>query len=78
MLHIPSYKEAWKLKRQWCRDNSYIDKLITSEDEADGSSMLHKLRLLLESAYLTNECRHLPPRSGAFSKRMNSLEHSCL
>jgi hypothetical protein len=37
MLSVPSYREAWDRKRQWYEDNSYLDRIITSEDGADGS-----------------------------------------
>ena len=37
MLSVPSYREAWERKRQWYEDNGYLDRIITSEDGADGS-----------------------------------------
>ena len=37
MLNVPVYREAWKRKRKWYQDNGYADRLITSEDGADGS-----------------------------------------
>ena len=37
MLSVPSYKEAWDRKRQWYEDNGVLDRVITSEDGADGS-----------------------------------------
>jgi exodeoxyribonuclease V alpha subunit len=37
MLSVPSYKEQWDRKRQWYEDKGYLDRLITSEDGADGS-----------------------------------------
>jgi hypothetical protein len=37
MLSVPSYCEAWNNKRQWYEDNGYLDRVITSEDGADGS-----------------------------------------
>ena len=37
MLSVPSYKEAWERKRQWYEDNGFLDRVITSEDGADGS-----------------------------------------
>jgi len=37
MLSVPSYREAWERKRQWYEHNGYLDKIITSEDGADGS-----------------------------------------
>jgi ATP-dependent exoDNAse (exonuclease V) alpha subunit len=37
MLSVPSYREAWDRKRQWYEDNGYLDQIITSEDNADGS-----------------------------------------
>ena len=37
MLSVPSYNEAWDRKRQWYEDNGFIDRVITSEDGADGS-----------------------------------------
>ncbi len=37
MLSVPSYREAWDRKRQWYEDNGYLDRVITSEDGADGS-----------------------------------------
>ena len=37
MLSVPSYQEAWDRKRQWYEDNGYLDRIITSEDGADGS-----------------------------------------
>ena len=37
MLSVPSYREAWKKKRQWYGDNEYADRLIISEDGPDGS-----------------------------------------
>ncbi|MCZ2153088.1 MAG: ATP-binding domain-containing protein [Bryobacterales bacterium] len=37
MLSVPSYKEKWDSKRQWYEDNGYLDRVITSEDGADGS-----------------------------------------
>ena len=37
MLGVPSYREAWERKRRWYEDNGYADRLITSEDGADGS-----------------------------------------
>lgn len=37
MLSIPSYRERWERKEQWYKDNGYFDRLITSQDGADGS-----------------------------------------
>ena len=37
MLSVPSYKDAWNLKRQWYEDNGFLDRVITSEDGPDGS-----------------------------------------
>ncbi len=37
MLSVPSYKEQWDRKRQWYEDNGFLERLITSEDGADGS-----------------------------------------
>jgi exodeoxyribonuclease V alpha subunit len=37
MLSVPSYKEAWDRKRQWYKDNSFLHRVITSEDGLDGS-----------------------------------------
>ena len=37
MLSVPSYKEAWERKRQWYKDNGFLDRVITSEDGLDGS-----------------------------------------
>ena len=37
MLSVPSYREAWDRKRQWYEDNGFLDRIITSEDGADGS-----------------------------------------
>ena len=37
MLSVPSYREAWDRKRKWYEDNGYLDRIITSEDGADGS-----------------------------------------
>jgi exodeoxyribonuclease V alpha subunit len=37
MLSVPSYKEGWDRKRQWYEDNGFLDRVITSEDGADGS-----------------------------------------
>lgn len=37
LLNVPSYREAWERKRQWYENNRYSDRLITSEDGADGS-----------------------------------------
>jgi hypothetical protein len=37
MLAVPSYKEAWERKRQWYEDNGFLDRVITSQDGADGS-----------------------------------------
>ena len=37
MLSVPSYREAWDRKREWYEDNGYLDRIITSEDGADGS-----------------------------------------
>ena len=37
MLSVPSYREAWDRKRQWFEDNGFLDRVITSEDGADGS-----------------------------------------
>ncbi len=37
MLSVPSYKESWDRKRQWYEYNGFLDRIITSEDGADGS-----------------------------------------
>lgn len=37
MLSVPSHKEAWERKRQWCEDNGFLGRVITSEDGSDGS-----------------------------------------
>jgi len=37
MLSVPSYREDWERKRQWYEKNGYLDRIITSEDGADGS-----------------------------------------
>jgi hypothetical protein len=37
MLSVPSYREKWESKRHWYEDNGYLDRIITSEDGADGS-----------------------------------------
>jgi hypothetical protein len=37
MLSVPSYREAWDRKRQWYEDNRYLERVITSEDGANGS-----------------------------------------
>ncbi len=37
MLAIPSYREAWERKRQWYENNGYLERVITFEDELDGS-----------------------------------------
>lgn len=37
MLSVPSYREAWDRKRQWYEEHGYLDRIITSEDGADGS-----------------------------------------
>jgi exodeoxyribonuclease V alpha subunit len=37
MLSVPSYREAWHRKQQWYEANGFIDRVITSEDGADGS-----------------------------------------
>jgi hypothetical protein len=37
MLSVPSYREKWDSKRQWYEDSGYLDRIITSEDGADGS-----------------------------------------
>jgi exodeoxyribonuclease V alpha subunit len=37
MLSVPSYREAWDRKQKWYEDNGYLDRIITSEDGADGS-----------------------------------------
>jgi hypothetical protein len=37
MLSVPSYQESWERKRQWYEANGYLDRVITSEDSADGS-----------------------------------------
>lgn len=39
MLAVPSYREAWERKRRWYEDNSYLDRVITSEDGLDGRSV---------------------------------------
>jgi len=36
MLTVPSYREKWERKRQWYEDKGYWDRVITSEDGADG------------------------------------------
>jgi exodeoxyribonuclease V alpha subunit len=36
MLTVPSYREQWERKRQWYEDKGYWDRVITSEDGADG------------------------------------------
>jgi hypothetical protein len=54
MLSVPSYKEAWDRKRQWYEDNGFLDRVITSEDGADGSidaaeiERTARMRILLE------------------------------
>lgn len=37
MLSVPSYKEAWDRKRQWYKENGFLDRVVTSEDGPDGS-----------------------------------------
>ncbi len=37
MLSVPSYRAAWDRKREWYEDNGHFDRVITSEDGADGS-----------------------------------------
>jgi hypothetical protein len=49
MLSVPSYKEAWDRKRQWYEDNGYLDRVITSEDGADGS---------IDAAAIERKARH--------------------
>ena len=49
MLSVPSYKEAWDRKRQWYEDNGYLDRVITSEDGADGS---------IDAAAIARKARH--------------------
>jgi hypothetical protein len=37
MLSKPSYAEAWERKKAWYQSNGWLDKVVTSEDGADGS-----------------------------------------
>ena len=37
MLMVPSYREAWKRKQEWYKNNGFGDRLIISEDGPDGS-----------------------------------------
>ena len=37
MLNVPSYREAWERKQKWYEKNNYANRLITSQDGADGS-----------------------------------------
>jgi hypothetical protein len=54
MLSVPSYQESWERKRQWYEANGYLDRVITSEDGADGSidaaeiERIARKRILLE------------------------------
>jgi len=54
MLSVPFYREAWERKRQWYADNGFLDRVITSEDGADGSidaveiERIARKRILLE------------------------------
>ena len=54
MLTVASYREQWERKRQWYEDNSYYDRLITSEDGPDGGidaseiERIARKRILLE------------------------------
>lgn len=36
MLNVPAYRDAWERKRRWYEDNGYGERLIISEDGADG------------------------------------------
>ncbi|MER9142068.1 AAA family ATPase [Mesorhizobium sp. M0871] len=37
MLSTPKYVSDWKMKQEWYKQNGYWDRVITSEDGADGS-----------------------------------------
>jgi len=37
MLKIPEYKEAWKKKEEWYKENGYLDRVVVSKDGSDGS-----------------------------------------
>ncbi len=37
MLSVPSYQQAWDRKWKWYAKNGYLDRVVTSEDGADGS-----------------------------------------
>lgn len=37
MMSVPSYAEAWQRKEEWYIRNGFLPKVITSEDEPDGS-----------------------------------------
>jgi len=37
MLQLESYRRSWDKKLQWYTDNGYLDTLVTSIDESDGS-----------------------------------------
>ena len=52
MMNVPSYRGAWERKRQWYEDNRYADRLIVSEDGADGSIDAAKIEWIARSRIL--------------------------
>jgi ATP-dependent exoDNAse (exonuclease V) alpha subunit len=55
MLSVPSYRESWERKRQWYEDNGFLDKLITSEDGADGSINAAEIEQIARKKILLEE-----------------------
>jgi hypothetical protein len=55
MLTVPSYREAWDRKREWYQDNGYLDRIITSEDGADGSIDAAQIERIARKTILLEE-----------------------
>jgi len=55
MLSIPSYNEQWERKQAWYEANGYSSRLITSEDQPDGSISSREIEQLARKHILMED-----------------------
>jgi hypothetical protein len=57
MLDRDSYARAWRRKREWYERNGFVDRLITSADDADGGLSVPEVKARAERRILRGEPR---------------------
>jgi hypothetical protein len=61
MLDRDSYARSWRRKRQWYERNGFIERLITSADDAGGGLSVPEVKARVQRRILRGESRRGEP-----------------